>query len=665
MNGNHGRAGKPDPGRRSQALLLFGSERAPARPLRLRAGPLEMLFEPDTGFLRRIVLGRTEAIRAIYAAVRDRNWGAVPPVISGIQSRIEEDSFRLRFDAGCHQSAIHFDWQGEITGDADGTVTFAFDGEARSSFFRNRIGFCLLHPLAGCAGQACEVDHAEGSRECGEFPRWVSPHQPFKQIRAIRHGVGAGLRVEASFEGDVFEMEDQRNWTDASFKTYCTPLELPFPALVAEGSRVCQKVTVRLLHSQEPPGRPALVATPAPPPPAATEFTPPEQPMLALPPIGLGLASHGQPLTPPEIERLRLLRLAHLRADLELSKPGWRQVLQRATLEARQLGCGLHLALFLTGAAEAELGYLAKEIEMLCPPVSLWLVFHAAEAATGENWVRLAQTALGRFGRDIPLAAGTNANFAELNRRRPAPDSIALPCFSINPQVHAFDTLSLTENLEAQAHTVETAHQFTGRPVVVSPVTLRPRFNAVATGEDQPLAPGELPSSVDPRQMSLFAAAWTLGSIAALTATGQVHSLTYYETTGWRGVMETAAGSPLSEKFPSRPGTVFPVFHLLASLAGFTQATPMTTAVPGTCAALALFAGRRRRLLVANLTGQDQPLRCCPPAACSRWSVLDETNVESALVKPERFLERSDCPSPSGLPGLVLKPHAMAVVDLA
>lgn len=33
--------------------------------------------------------------------------------------------------------------------------------------------------------------------------------------------------VISEFEGDVFEMEDQRNWTDASYKTYCTPWGCP------------------------------------------------------------------------------------------------------------------------------------------------------------------------------------------------------------------------------------------------------------------------------------------------------------------------------------------------------------------------------------------------------------------------------------------------------
>ena len=49
------------------------------------------------------------------------------------------------------------------------------------------------------------------------------------------------------FAGDVFEMEDQRNWTDASYKTYCTPLALPFPVEIPEGARISQSVTLTLI----------------------------------------------------------------------------------------------------------------------------------------------------------------------------------------------------------------------------------------------------------------------------------------------------------------------------------------------------------------------------------------------------------------------------------
>src|SRR5680860_1556216 len=52
-----------------------------------------------------------------------------------------------------------------------------------------------------------------------------------------------GCRAKLSFEGDIFETEDQRNWTDASFKTYSTPLSNPFPVLIKAGDLVTQKIT--------------------------------------------------------------------------------------------------------------------------------------------------------------------------------------------------------------------------------------------------------------------------------------------------------------------------------------------------------------------------------------------------------------------------------------
>ena len=109
------------------------------------------------------------------------------------------------------------------------------------------------------------------------------------------------------------------------------------------------------------------------------------------------------------------------------------------------------------------------------------------------------------------------------------------------------------ETLEAQAVTVESARQFAGGlPIAVTPVTLLARFNPNATGPEPEPAPGELPAQVDVRQMSLFGANWTLGSIKYLSESG-ASSVTYYETTGWRGVMETTSGSPLPREIPLSP----------------------------------------------------------------------------------------------------------------
>jgi hypothetical protein len=100
-----------------------------------------------------------------------------------------------------------------------------------------------------------------------------------------------------------------------------------------------------------------------------------------------------------------------------------------------------------------------------------------------------------------------------------------------------------------------------GRPVHVGPVTLRPRFNAVAT-----TAPSGTPEAeADDLQAEPFTAAWTLASIGALTLDG-VASASYFETAGPRGISDAA-------------GRLYPVGELLRELAAH-KGCPVLAAVP-------------------------------------------------------------------------------------
>jgi hypothetical protein len=208
----------------SQAFLYSG--RAESRPIPLRAGPLALVFEPGTGFLRHIRLGDHEVVRAIYAAVRDQNWGTVPPQVTLREQRIDPDSFQLAFEVLCRQGEIDFAWQGVVSGNHRGEVHYRFDGVAHTNFLRNRLGICILHPILECAGKPCAIEHTDGTTEQGTFPARFRRTSPFF-IRGLSYEIAnTGIRAHLAMEGDTFEMEDQRNWSDASFKTYCTPLAL-------------------------------------------------------------------------------------------------------------------------------------------------------------------------------------------------------------------------------------------------------------------------------------------------------------------------------------------------------------------------------------------------------------------------------------------------------
>ena len=60
--------------------------------------------------------------------------------------------------------------------------------------------------------------------------------------------------VTCRMEGDTFEMEDQRNWTDASYKTYVRPLALPWPYTLAKGTQLEQAVRLSVAGNAPPRG---------------------------------------------------------------------------------------------------------------------------------------------------------------------------------------------------------------------------------------------------------------------------------------------------------------------------------------------------------------------------------------------------------------------------
>ncbi len=607
----------------TEIFLRYGQEQPPTKLIPLRAGPLSLLFDPASGMVRRIKLGEIEVLRGIYAAIRDHNWGTVPGVLREISRQVEPRSFHLKFASEHQQGNIHFTWIGIVRGEPDGTLQYEFEGVAKSNFPHNRIGFCVLHPIRECAGIAARQSRVDGTEVACRFPDLIEPQifgrSTFQELRGITHEVMPGVSAQIEFVGEIFEMEDQRNWTDASFKTYCTPLALPFPVAIQSGSQISQSVTLRLVGDlKNRPAPPMQISSPQ---PKAHILTVPDTPTGLLPAIGLGVASHGQPLSETELDALVQLRLAHLRVDVRLADADSCGTLARAAGEATRLNAGLELALHLPRGTEANPQPLLRAVEHAGTRLSRILALREGEPATSRQtlaWVRKHFGALGAL-----VGAGSDGNFCELNCAHTlghlAKAEADLLFWPICPQVHAFDHLSVMETLEAQAATVRSARAFAGhRPLAVSPVTLKQRFNPVATSAVEFNGPDELPTQVDPRLLSSFAAAWTLGSIAALAAAG-VDSVTYYETVGWRGVMECAAGSPLPGKFPSSPGSAFPVFHILAQIAGFGQVAPATCAAPQTLSALGLFADQRpKRVLIANLTNLPQTgIVVWPTGACS------------------------------------------------
>ncbi|MEN6478875.1 MAG: hypothetical protein ABFD20_04460 [Anaerolineales bacterium] len=594
-------------------VLYYGDTADLPRPVPLRAGPLELLYL--AGDLRYIRLGDREVVRRIYWAARDADWGTAPNVIERETIEAGSDTFTILTVGHSRLGELALAWQAELLGAADGTLTVRVRARAEGSFLANRIGLCLLHPAPECAGAACRVTHSDGSVEEGRFPVRIAPHQPFLDIRAFAHEVLPGVWATATFTGDIFEMEDQRNWTDASWKTYSRPLALPIPYRVRQGERVEQSITLRLEGLAEPPKRVGRHPRASEAEPLAAHAAVAAPSTAALPPLGLSL---GAPLAGQEIDALRRLELGHLRVATATDDLG------QAAAEARALGLPLELAL----AAAASLDEAAAWLRRENLPLARVLLGTTPEADT------LHSLALARAEWSAtPIGSGVDGYFTNLNRERPPATGADLVFYSLNPQVHAFDNDSLVETLPTQAETVRSAQAlYPGLGVVVSPITLRPRKRP----------------EPDPRQPSLFAAGWTLGSIASLTLAG-VASLTYYRTAGPHGILESGgAGS----------ARLFPVYHLLAWLAGWRGALACPVSVNETLRlqGLALRRGGQQRLILANLGLQPQEVSVTGLGAAARVSWLDERALPSTPQELAVDAGRAIVP---------LWPYGLACIDSA
>jgi D-apionolactonase len=427
----------------------------------LKAGPLRAVY--SQGELRDVCWNDQPLLSRLYAAVRDASWATLEGTVVEEQIAPERITFTMRH--------THVIWDGTIELLPEGGLTFTFAGKVVQEFRRNRIGFCLLHPLS-VQGSLCQLEHTDGTRSEAAFPVRVSPDQPvgaFARMQALTQTLPDGSRVRFGFAGETFELEDQRNWTDASYKTFCTPLSLPYPVTVRVGERLWQQVTI---SGQLPTAQTALHTLDS-------------------------LSSHEAVSPQPREAR-------SIRVDL-FGNLGDQLRLIRADTLAQQRGCGLEIALI--GCPKVGTYVQAKS------PVIRWLVLPATEqvnTAPDHEPLLLAAQSLRKIA---PVFAGTDSDFLFLNRFPPPLELCDGLTFAINPQVHAFDEASIEGTLASYPAILATAQELAqGKPVIVSPLTLSPRWNPYASVPSR----RDIRLPRDPRETGEFGRRWLARAAQAL-----------------------------------------------------------------------------------------------------------------------------------------------------
>ncbi|MBU4466129.1 MAG: hypothetical protein KKH75_09830 [Actinobacteria bacterium] len=508
----------------------WNSSHAPSRAWSRGSWTLELRDDEiaDLRFDGRMVL------RSIRAVVRDRDWNTADLVVEDVEESVSAIVLTVRTRE--YGADLSGNVRVEVSADE---ISVEMSLVSEDEFWANRIGLVVLHPPS-VAGSALHVVHADGSQSSVEFPEAISAHQPAFDIRELAW-MSNGLDLDVRFAGEVFEMEDQRNWTDASFKTYSRPLSQPFPYRVGTGERVHQRVAVR-----------AHVGSPI------AEASSADRIELfeggAFPEIVLGAATAPDPApldsrTDASIGQARFV-------ELDLASPNWTAALARAAATGLPLDVRLVLASAPESLSSPEspsrraLAAVARELRHLS--VARVAVFqrsgpsqHMSDVAA-TNALR---AALADAGVAASVIGGSRAHFTELNREgHRLPDDLEGVAFSSTPLFHSRGTEQLVESVAMQRLTARQGVVFArGLPVHIGLVSLRPRFNDVATTAapaasgaslDEGYGPQLLGGDADDaRQDASELSAWTIASAAAFAVPG-VASIAFFEEWGPRGLRD-------------------------------------------------------------------------------------------------------------------------------
>ena len=356
--------------------------------------------------------------------------------------------------------------------------------------------------------------------------------------------------------GKVLEAEDQRNWTDNTYKIYSGSLSEPFPFLTSAGSIWKQSVNFEV-------GVPESVTT------DATKILVKE--IEALPSIGLQF-NHDSLLTPDDLEKaFILLEIDHLRINEE-------------TLTSQKIATTAASGLILEAAllSSSKGDDLKEEVLRLSERVP-----------AGSRLL------VQREGRQVVDAADLPKN-SSLNSYIPGSDAFLVDLqndqynfgnsvsYSMAPTVHSFDTETIFKTLFTQQESINFAQKYIAPQVFISAITFSMRGNPHSGhSRDQRLVYAEPEMALHIR--TIEGAAWTLGSIHSLASAG-AFSGSWHELFGEYGAIYSESGSI---KFT-------PTFHAITAL-GAHHAHQITIATSFDNSWVAFENRETKTILVASL----------------------------------------------------------------
>ncbi len=535
----------------------------------LYAGPLQMLY--DRGFLRYIAYEDSEILRMIYFALRDEHWDTCEHVITHEEKDISWETFTVKYNSvNRRKNEDVIRWSTTIEGLPDSSIQFTIDGEVLKEIKKNRAGFCILHPLQDLKGQPVEVTQPNGTIYQGNFPTAIDPKNPFKNIKRMKWKFRERW-YELTFEGDVFETEDQRNWIDTSFKTFCTPADLPIPVTLQAGAKIHQRVMFRPLEKLHPITSHDTTVI----------HLEKKEVVSRLPKVGIMVPSDeaAHPLQAADV--IKSINLDHALIEVIATQQDWIRKFSHDCESAYALGVPLSIALTLPEAFQNSLDQFILLLQQNRLNVRDVLLLSDGKPVTDQKLAdeisRLKSAVKG-----LQWGAGTSGDFKDLNRNRFDARNADFISFSAHPQVHAFDDRTILENKDGLCETGRSAASiYPGKQIHISPVTLQKRSIEKA----------------DVRQKTDLAALWAFGALRAASE-AHVSAITLYASHGRNGIV-------------SNDGKPYPALSLLGKVTRFKNhdMIVLSNSEPLLADAMLFTSESSTTLLMVNYTDDLQTIR--------------------------------------------------------
>ena len=472
--------------------------------------------------IRNIRYEGVQIIDLLYTAIRPSDWSTLKSDEYAADLKMSGNDYEITITESFTSALVATT---KVILSAGNTFSVEYELKGLAEYSVNRWGICFCLDTADWMGAS-----VLSSGNSYSLLRDISPQRVvdgvvqglFPESHKMQFIAADQRSLKVVSNGKVLEAEDQRNWTDNTYKIYSGSLKEPRPFTTSPGSSWKQNVNFEVGVPKQNSADPTKILV---------------REIEALPSIGLQFNSDSL-LTPDDLEKaLVLLEIDHLRVNAESLTP------QKIATTASN---GLILETALLSSSQDEV--LKAEVLQLSEKVPagsrLLIQREGRQVVEAEDLPK--NESLNTY---IP---GTDAYLVDLHREKfEFTNSVS---YAIAPTVHSTDTETIFKTLSTQKESIEFAQKYLAPQVFVSPITFSTRGNPeTGHSRDQRINFADRDSAMHIR--TIEGAAWTLGSIHAVASAG-AFSGSWHELFGEHGIIYSQSGAI---KFS-------PVFHAISAL---------------------------------------------------------------------------------------------------